>query len=217
MATSRHGLAFVSGLLPGFALLAVLLFGSGAARAEATDNAAHDIWLPRINAALSSMGAISGQFEQKLPNGAHAAGDYAIDWPQNLRFAYHHNGESVVTVKGKFVAVQERPGAAPNWFPVSFTPLAMIRQAVAEGIDAQNLIALDIQDEIYAATLRDPQGEVAGEATLYFTRADNQLYAWRLVDVQNLVTLVRLRAITRHETLDKSVFAIVENDESEDD
>ncbi len=206
-----------------FATLFIGFFEPSLARAQGVDAdtsltaAQRADWLARVNKSLSSMADMSGRFEQKLPNGGHAAGDYLIDWPQNLRFAYQLNGESVVTVRGKFVAVQERPGGPPNWFPVSLTPLAMIRQAVAEGISDDMLVGLQIEDAIFAATLRDPSGAAPGQATLYFTRADNQLYAWRLVDAQNTVSLVRLRDITRHEALDKSLFAIVEDDENDDD
>lgn len=205
----------------------------------ANSTADKDKWLPRINAALANMQALSGRFEQKLPNGGHAAGQYFIDWPQHLRFAYDVGSESVVTVRGKYVAVQDAPGGLPNWFPVSLTPLAVIRQAVAEGLSADMLAAVTDEDAVFSATLKDPSGDVPGEAMLFFAkgakgakgtkdaRDDNdqagpsgpngdQLYAWRLVDAQNQVTLVRLREITRHKALDKSVFAIVENDESDD-
>ena len=75
----------------------------------------------RINQALKALPPMSGRFEQKLPNGSHATGSYAIDWPSRLRFAYDGDG-GIVTVKGKFVAVQEQPGGEPNWFPVALTP-----------------------------------------------------------------------------------------------
>ena len=75
---------------------------------------------------------MSGRFEQKLPNGGHAAGSYAIDWPSRLRFAYDGDG-GIVTVKGKFVAVQEQPGGEPNWFPVALTPLSVLRQCHRAG------------------------------------------------------------------------------------
>ena len=71
------------------------------------------IWLARINQTLKAMPPMSGRFEQKLPNGGHAAGSYAIDWPSRLRFAYDGGG-GIVTVKGKFVAVQEQPGGEPK-------------------------------------------------------------------------------------------------------
>lgn len=189
----------------------------GRAYGQIAEPGAQDAWLVRINRALSDMPDISGRFEQKQPNGAHAAGSYAIDWPDHLRFAYDHNGETVVTVKGKFVAVQEKPGGQPNWFPVSLTPLAVIRRAVADGIRTDMVVDITDEGAVYSVTLQDPKGEIPGTASLYFSAANDQLYAWRLVDAQNLVTLVRLRDITRHKALDKSAFTIVETYESEDD
>lgn len=210
------GKACVLALICG--LVGSLVVPALAQQAVAPKSAAQNSeWVSRINKALQNMPAMSGRFEQRQANGAHAAGTYLIDWPDNLRFAYDVNGETVVTVKGKYVAIQEKAGGEPNWFPVSLTPLAVIRRAVADGLSA-NMVR-DINDEggAFSASLFDPTGEVPGVATLYFNSANDRLYAWRLVDAQNLVTLVRLRDIQDHKALDKSLFAIVENDESDDD
>ena len=64
--------------------------------AAAPLGAQEGIWLARINQTLKAMPPMSGRFEQKLPNGGHAAGSYAIDWPSRLRFAYDGGGGIVV-------------------------------------------------------------------------------------------------------------------------
>ena len=76
---------------------------------------------------------------------------------------------------------------------MSLTPLAVLRQAVEIGIKPNMLVAASEAEGQLALTLRDPSGDLPGTATLYFAAPDWQLYAWRLVDVQNLVTQVRLR------------------------
>ena len=166
--------------------------------------------LSEINVALKNISPQSGRFEQSLPNGQLARGTYFMQWPARLRFAYEgeNQGGSIVTVKGKFVAVQEKPGGEPNWFPVSLTPLSVLRQAVRDGIrDAMVRTRKDTSTTI-ALTLQDPSGDLPGEVTLYFTRSNLTLYAWRLVDVQNLVTQVRLTEIVPTDKLDASVFTI---------
>ena len=165
------------------------------------------------------MPPMSGRFEQKLPNGGHAEGSYAIDWPDRLRFAYDGGG-GIVTVKGKFVAVQEQPGGEPNWFPVALTPLSVLRRAVADGIAANMVTDLTLREDNYSITLEDPSGELPGTAQLFFTRTGgalqgDRLYAWRLTDVQNLVTLVRLSEIITHDALEAGHFEIVEIEEDD--
>ena len=195
-------------MLAAFWLAALLPFLPVAASAEPVDAA----WLARINQALKAIPPLSGRFQQKLPNGGHAEGVYAMDWPDRLRFAYDVGGESIVTVKGKFVAVQETPGGEPNWFPVALTPLSVLRRAIAEGIDAPMVTNLSIRTDNYSITLEDPSGDLPGQAELFFTRQGDRLYAWRLTDVQNLVTLVRLSEIIVHEKLANSRFDIIEDD-----
>ena len=165
--------------------------------------------LAQINQGLKTLPPQSGRFEQILPNGGTAQGSYLMDWPARLRFAYDgQSGGSVVTVKGKFVAVQEAPRAEPNWFPVALTPLAVLRQAVAEGIKPDMLVETRNEARFIALSLRDPSGELPGTATLYFDRTDLQLYAWRLIDVQNVVTQVRLRDREIHKSLSERLFDI---------
>jgi len=176
-------------------------------------------FLARINQALKALPPISGRFEQKLPNGIHATGSYAIDWPSRLRFAYDGDG-GIVTVKGKFVAVQEQPGGEPNWFPVALTPLSVLRNAIDQGIVADMVTDLTLRENNYSITLQDPSGELPGTAQLFFTRhsgalEDDRLYAWRLTDVQNLVTLVRLSEIITHEKLEASHFEIIQVEEDD--
>lgn len=172
--------------------------------------------LAEVNLGLKALPPQSGAFEQIMPNGGLAEGTYHMDWPARLRFAYDAaSGGAIVTVKGKFVAVQETARAEPNWFPVSLTPLAVLRQAVEIGIQPNMLVAASEAEGQLALTLRDPSGDLPGTATLYFAAPDWQLYAWRLVDVQSLVTQVRLRARRVHTDLSDRVFDI-DYDEPDD-
>ena len=192
------------------AVLAVLTAADLAAQPLTTDAVTlSPARLADINRGLKALPPQSGRFEQIMPNGGLAAGPYHLDWPARLRFAYDDaHGGAIVTVKGKFVAVQETARAEPNWFPVSLTPLAVLRQAVETGIQPAMVVAASETQEQLSLTLRDPKGDLPGTATLYFTGPDWQLYAWRLVDVQNLVTQVRLSARSYPPALSDRIFDI---------
>jgi hypothetical protein len=118
-------------------------------------------------------------------------------------------------VKGKFVAVQETAGAEANWFPVALTPLAVLRQAINDGIRADMVRDFTLRDDNYSITLTDPSAELPGQAQLFFTRTGDRLYAWQLTDVQNLVTMVRLSEIITHDSLPRNSFDIIENEEDD--
>ena len=79
---------------------------------------------------------------------------------------------------------------------------------------------LTLRKNNYSITLQDPSGELPGTAQLFFTRHSgavegDRLYAWRLTDVQNLVTLVRLSEIITHEKLAASHFEIIQIEEDD--
>jgi hypothetical protein len=154
-------MVFFSRSLLAVAALVGLWASSAPARAQNPN-----VSLSEINAALKNIPPQSGRFEQSLPNGNMARGTYHMQWPARLRFAYEgaNDGGSIVTVKGKFVAVQEKPGAEPNWFPVSLTPLSVLRQAVRDGITQDMVRARDDSDSVIALTLHDPKGELPGVA-----------------------------------------------------
>lgn len=176
--------------------------------------------LSELNAALKNLPIQLGRFEQILANGATAQGSYHMHWPDRLRFAYgsgDNGAGSIVTVRGKFVAVQETPRGEPNWFPVSLTPLAVLRAAAADGISQAMILAHQDTERYLSLSVHDPGGALPGSATLYFTKPDLRLYAWRLVDVQNLVTQVRLFPEAFPATLSERLFDIDYDDENEDE
>ena len=185
---------------------ALALAGLWAAPLSAQETATTFVSLSEINRALQNISPQSGSFEQSQPNGTSVRGTYHMNWPDRLRFAYQGAGDSgsIVTVKGKFVAVQEN------------TPLAVLRQAVREGISPAMVQKRVDNERVIALTLQDPTGELPGEVTLYFARPGLNLYAWRLVDVQNLVTQVRLTEIIPTDKIDERVF-IIEYDEPDED
>ena len=187
---------------------------------------AQNVPLDEINHALATLQPQSGRFTQSAANGDVVQGRYFMDWPQRLRFAYDNDGP-VITVRKKFIAIQDTPRQEPNWVPVSLTPLALIRRAVAQGISPAMLVEAERSTGAvhgansnagyWALTLRDPEADIGGQATLYFTAADLTLYAWRLVDAQQLVTQVALNRITRHKALDSEVFDISYDDDEDED
>lgn len=206
-------------LLPCFRVLALAFMLSHilVLPARAQEHLSERVPLARINIALKNLPPQSGRFQQIMPNGTQTGGFYHMDWPQRVRFSYDGNGP-VVTVKDSFIAIQDAPRAEPNWVPVSLTPLALIRQAIAQGVSTAMVSDAQAGDAFWALTLRDPSGEMPGQATLFFTKADTTLYAWRLIDAQNLVTQLRLSEITPKTQLEPALFHIdYDDDEDVDD
>ena len=88
---------------------------------------------------------------------------YALAQPLALclwgRRAGHHRQE-------KFSRRAGRAGLT-GWLPVSLTPLALIRQAVADGVQPEMAVAFDAQPSYWALSLKDPSGETPGQRIIF--------------------------------------------------
>lgn len=182
---------------------------------QAADDAALaiDAELPqKLEAALRAIGPTSGSFEQQTGNGDTLKGRFHLDLPDRLRFAYTHGSQAIVTVSGRFIAVQDGPGGEANRFPVSATPLKFFRQAHTDGLDPALIAAADETDKAVSVTLRDPKGKSAGQISLFFAKPTMTLYAWRIIDAQNQQTTVVLGEMRRHVSLPASTFFVLEDE-----
>jgi len=196
------------------ALAIATLIASLASVWAAPAAAASAVLAAKVKQRLQTIGPLSGRFVQTTPGGAERQGMFWLDLPRYARFAYRAAPQSIVTLRGNWLVVQDAPRAEANRFPVSATPLVMLRygakQLVPEAIIAEHRSATQA-----AVTLADPQGDVAGQLTLHFALPDWRLTGWQVRDAQNLTTTVALRDVQRHDSLSPRLFDI-EEDESEE-
>ena len=201
-----------------FALTAILVASPLAAAntdkaAANTDNPAIGSDVPKkLEAALRALGPTIGSFEQRSGNGDTLRGRFQMDLPERLRFAYTHGSQAIVTVSGRFIAVQDGPGGEANRFPVSATPLKFFREAHSKGVDAALIAAADDTTKALSVTLRDPKNKSGGQITLYFAKPDMRLTAWHIIDAQNQQTTIVLGEMERLDSLPASTFFVLEDE-----
>jgi len=167
--------------------------------------------LSDINKALADMQHLSGQFVQSTPDGQTLQGDFFLALPDRFRFVYTSGAQSIVTLRGNWLVVQETQGAAANRYPVSATPLRLFVDGRAPRIAASQLETLSMKRGAIEAALRDPDGAIPGRLVLVFDAETLALQGWRLIDIQQQRSSVWLHNVTRHERLSEDYFYIDES------
>ena len=198
-----------------FVLICAFLIMSAASRARATS-------LADINAALSDMGDLSGQFVQSTPSGETLNGDFFLSLPDRFRFVYRQGraqkAQNVVTLRGNWLVVQEFQGGEANRYPVSVTPLNLLVDGRSLRIRPSLLEELNEKGGSVEVALRDPEGNIPGRLVLIFDNTTLRLQGWRLLDIQQQRSTVRLHNVTRHTRLAEENFRIDESiSEAEDE
>ena len=168
--------------------------------------------LTEIRQALWAIPAQQGRFFQRNPNGSLSQGQFHLSLPDKMRFAYDGEPGSIITIAGRWISVQEEPGGEANRFPVSLTPLKLLRETWAEPIDPANVKAFTIGERTAELSLVDGEGDTPGEIRIIFDYPSMRLLGWQTTDVQNLETQIVLRQVEYVESLPNSTFFVDENE-----
>ncbi len=171
--------------------------------------------LTEIRQALWAIPPQQGRFIQRNPNGSLSQGQVHLSLPDKMRFAYDGEPGSIITIAGRWISVQEEPGAEANRFPVSLTPLKLLRETWAKPIDRANVKAFTIGEQTAELSLVDGEGDTPGEIKIIFGYPSMKLLGWQTTDVQNLETQIVLRQIGEVESLPNSTFFVDENERDE--
>ena len=175
-----------------------------------------ELSLTQLRQALLALPPQTGRFLQRAPNGGLLRGTFALALPDKMRFAYEGEAQSIITVSGPLISVQEAPGAEANRFPVSATPLQLMREVWDKPISPANVKDILIESGRAEVTLVDgDDGETAGLMTLVFDHPKMRLRGWQITDAQNLVTQFALTEVRVVDTLPNSRF-FVQEDESDE-
>lgn len=175
-----------------------------------------ELSLTQLRQALLALPPQTGRFLQRAPNGGLLRGTFALALPEKMRFAYEDEAQSIITVSGPWISVQEAPGAEANRYPVSVTPLQLMRDVWDKPISPANVKEILIEGGRAQVTLVDgDDGETAGLMTLVFEHPTMRLIGWQITDAQNLVTQFALTEVRVVDSLPNSRFFVQEDESGE--
>lgn len=162
--------------------------------------------LARASAALNGIRALQGRFLQLAPTGQSATGQFYMQRPGRLRFAYDPPATMLIVADGSVVAVADTALRSVNRAPLRTTPLYFVlKNDINLDRDARITRVARAGENLYV-TCRDRTGNADGEITLVLSGPNLELRSWDVVDAMGARTRLTLSNVSRPARLDPSLF-----------
>jgi outer membrane lipoprotein-sorting protein len=163
----------------------------------------------RVNAYLSGMQTLVGDFVQVGPDRSRTEGRFYLQKPGRIRFEYNPPSPLELIADGDAVVVRDRKLATQDVYPLSQTPLRFL---LAERIDLMkdtNLISV-ASDETFVTVVIEERQTLGGShrVMLMFGAKDLQLKQWTVTDPQGYETTVAVYNLDTPKKLDPNLFKI---------
>jgi outer membrane lipoprotein-sorting protein len=163
----------------------------------------------KVNAYLSSVQTLVGDFVQVGPDGRRTEGQFYLQKPGRVRFAYNPPTPVDVVADGHSVVVRDRSLATQELYPLSQTPLRFL---LADNIDLMkdtNLISVSA-DDTFVTVVVEEKHVLTGTSRLMlmFGAKDMQLRQWTVTDPQGFDTTVAVYNLDTTKKPDPDMFRI---------
>jgi outer membrane lipoprotein-sorting protein len=172
---------------------------TGAARAEG---------IAQANQALNAVQRLQGRFVQSSPGGARSSGMFYLERPGKLRFEYDPPATLLIVSDGSVVAMRDRELRTTERTPLRSTPLNLILGRTINLERDARVLRVSRSGPWLLITARDRGGQTDGQITLQFFGEQMELRSWDVIDATGARTRITLSGITRHASLDRSLFRL---------
>ena len=163
----------------------------------------------RINAYLTSVHTLIGDFVQIGPDGNRSDGKFYLQKPGRVRFEYNPPSPLELVSDGRSVAIRDRKLATQDLLLLSQTPLRFLITEKIDLLKEGNLVDV-FADDVYVTLVVEEKQTLGGthRLTLMFSAQDNQLKQWTVTDPQGYDTTVALYNLDTSKKPDPSLFRI---------
>ena len=163
----------------------------------------------RVNAYLSGLNTLVGNFVQVGPDGSRSEGRFYLQKPGKVRFEYNPPNPIELIADGSSVVVRNSKLATQDVYPLSQTPLRFL---VADRIDLMkdtNVVSAS-SDDTFATVVIEERQTLGGthRLMLMFGARDFTLRQWTITDPQGYDTTVALYNLDPKQKVDPSLFRI---------
>jgi outer membrane lipoprotein-sorting protein len=163
----------------------------------------------KVNAYLTSVNTMVGDFVQVGPDGRKTEGKLYLQKPGRVRFEYDPPSPIELIADGQSVVVRDRKLATQDLYPLSQTPLRFL---LADRIDLarDTNVAAVYADDTFVTVVIDEKQVIGGTHRLMmmFSAKDMQLKQWTVTDPQGYDTTVAVYNLETGRKLDQSLFKI---------
>jgi outer membrane lipoprotein-sorting protein len=165
--------------------------------------------IDRVNAYLTSVQSLVGDFVQVGPDGSRTEGQFYMQKPGRVRFEYDPPSPVELISDGQSLVVRDRRLATQDFYPLSQTPLRFLLADRIDLLRDTNLIAV-YADDLFVTLVIEERHVIGGthRLMLMFGAKDFRLRQWTITDPQGYDTTVALYNLDSSKRPDPSLFTI---------
>jgi len=178
-----------------------------------TDNGVFDAnqraQVAKISTYLSGLSTLIGNFVQVAPNGNRTTGEFFMQKPGKVRFAYDPPTPIDVVSDGTSMVVRDRKLSTQDVYPLSQTPLRYLLSDRIDLMKDTNVVGVSSDDVFITVTIEEKQALIGtSRLMLMIGTKDNQLKQWTVTDPQGYDTTVAVYNLNTQKKPDPDLFRI---------
>lgn len=155
---------------------------------------------------LNELEALRGRFQQMNTDGSISEGDFFLERPGKLRFAYDPPVPLTVIADGRVYWQVDNELETVDRIPLEETPLSfLVKENISLARDA-DVRGVARQDGMVLISIGDAADRFGGQMVLIFSEPEFALREWVVIDEFGQQTRVTLHDVTRAASLDPSLF-----------
>jgi len=184
---------------------AATVFGQGGVAFDAKQRSI----IERVNAYLTSVQSLIGDFVQVGPDGSRTEGKFYMQKPGRVRFEYDPPSPVELISDGQSLVVRDRKLATQDLYMLSQTPLRFLLADRIDLLKDSNLIAV-YADDLFVTLIIEERHIIGGShrLMLMFGAKDFRLRQWTITDPQGYDTTVALYNLDSSKRPDPGMFTI---------
>jgi outer membrane lipoprotein-sorting protein len=177
-----------------------------------TDNGVFDAGqraqVAKISGYLSGLSTLVGNFVQVAPNGNRTTGEFYMQKPGKVRFAYDSPTPYDIVSDGTSMVVRDRKLNTQDVYPLSQTPLRYLLSDRIDLLKDTNVVGIAADDTFVSVTIEE-KGVMGTQRLMMMIGAkDNQLKQWTITDPQGYDTTVAVYNLNTQKKPDPDLFKI---------
>jgi outer membrane lipoprotein-sorting protein len=164
----------------------------------------------RVDAYLTSIQTMVGDFTQVAPDGARTAGKFYLQKPGRVRFEYNPPSPVELIADGQSMVVRDRKLATQDLYPLSQTPLKFLLADRIDLIKDTDLVGV-YSDNMFVTMVIEQRPMIIGgtyRLMLMFSSKDLELKQWTVTDPQGYDTTVAVFNLDKTKKPDPDLFKI---------
>ena len=162
--------------------------------------------LDKVSAYLNGVHSLKSGFIQLGPDGQLDQGEFLLEKPGRLRFAYNPPSATLIVANDGKVYVQNKRLNTVDRYDLSDTPLGLLLDDKVNLKANTAITGIDIHNDDFVVHARTSNNRQQGNITLVFSNPQIELRQWTVKDNQGGTTMVALRNPEPGAAIDETLF-----------